>query len=202
MKLLFLILQVQLQVHVFHPSQIRMFWKDSQGHPYRTFERLKAEHPTLRFAMNGGMFTPELSPLGLYVENGKILHKTKIVKHGKSNFAIQPQGVFCIRSGRAEVRPIPCDTRGMTYATQSAPMLVINGRINENLPEGRKIARNGVGVRRDGKVVAIIGNLTFREIAQSFVNQGCLSAMFLDGGISSSTDWNRGSRFGVMIAAL
>jgi len=200
MKLLFLILQVQLQVHVFHPSQIRMFWKDSQGHPYRTFERLKAEHPTLRFAMNGGMFTPELSPLGLYIENGKILHKTKIVKHGKSNFAIQPQGVFCIRSGRAEVRPIPCDTRGMTYATQSAPMLVINGKINQNVPTGRKMVRNGVGVRADGKVVMIIDNLTFRELAQAFVNSRCVNAMFLDGGVSASTDWGRGSEFGVMVA--
>lgn len=201
LALVLLPLLAQPQVHVFRPSQIRMYWKDSSGRPYESFERLKSQHPSVKFAMNGGMFTPQLSPLGLYIENGKLLHRVKIVRSGRSNFAIQPQGVFCIRHGRAAVLPIPCDTKGMSYATQSAPMLVIGGKINPNVPKGRKMARNGVGVRPDGKVVTIIGNVTFREIAQAFVNQGCENAMFLDGGISSSTDWNQGSRFGVMIAA-
>jgi uncharacterized protein YigE (DUF2233 family) len=37
------------------------------------------------------MFTPEHEPVGLFIENGKVLRETKILKDPSVNFGIQPQ---------------------------------------------------------------------------------------------------------------
>jgi uncharacterized protein YigE (DUF2233 family) len=40
------------------------------------------------------MFTPEHEPVGLFIENGKVLRETKILKDPSVNFGIQPQGIL------------------------------------------------------------------------------------------------------------
>jgi uncharacterized protein YigE (DUF2233 family) len=56
-------------------ADLRMFWAGQDGSPHGTFSslqtRLAGEGLTLSFAMNGGMYADDLSPIGLYVENGK-----------------------------------------------------------------------------------------------------------------------------------
>jgi uncharacterized protein YigE (DUF2233 family) len=78
----------------FQFSQIRMFWKDVKGQPYYNFGNVLQQNPTLVFLMNGGMFTPEHEPVGLFIENGKVLRETKILKDPSVNFGIQPQGIL------------------------------------------------------------------------------------------------------------
>jgi uncharacterized protein YigE (DUF2233 family) len=76
------------------------------------------------------------------------------------------------------------------YATQSGPMLVIDGRIHPRISENgpsRKI-RNGVGVRDRHKALFAISDepVTFGEFARLFRDElGCENALFLDGTISS-----------------
>jgi uncharacterized protein YigE (DUF2233 family) len=76
------------------------------------------------------------------------------------------------------------------HATQSGPMLVIDGRIHPRISENgpsRKI-RNGVGVRDRHKAVFAISDepVTFGEFARLFKDElGCENALFLDGTISS-----------------
>ncbi|RYY93386.1 MAG: hypothetical protein EOO11_19800 [Chitinophagaceae bacterium] len=169
------------------PGAIRMYWKAPDGKPYATFERLLAKHPKLRFAMNGGMYSAELAPVGLYVEGGKRLRPMRHVNNPKVNFGIQPQGVFGIRSGKAFVEPARSYTaKGVTYATQSAPMLVLGGRRNGALPEGRRLVRNGVGLLPTGEVLLAISEegVTFWEFADWFVKQGCSTALYMDGNVS------------------
>ena len=178
---------------LFHPSRIQMRWKGADGKPYLYFDAVRNAHPDIRFAMNAGMFTKAYGPVGLYIENGKELRPVKISRNQKVNFGIQPQGVFFIRNGQAAVASIPCKTTGMTYATQSAPMLVINGKINRNLPQGNLIVRNGVGVRKDGKVFFAVKWMRFREFAKFFIDNQCVNALYLDGGVSEK--WEKGDLF-------
>ena len=194
---LLLLLQFALPLmavsQLFHPSRISMLWKGADGKPYLYFDAVRKAHPDIRFAMNAGMFTKAYGPVGLYIENGKELRPVKISRNRKVNFGIQPQGVFFIRNGQAAVASIPCKTTGMTYATQSAPMLVINGKINRNLPQGNLIVRNGVGVRKDGKVFFAVKWMRFREFAQFFIDNQCVNALYLDGGVSEK--WEKGDLF-------
>jgi uncharacterized protein YigE (DUF2233 family) len=170
-----------------------MRWKGADGKPYLYFDAVRKAHPDIRFAMNAGMFTKTYGPVGLYIENGKELRPVKISRNRKVNFGIQPQGVFFIRNGQASVASIPCKTTEMTYATQSAPMLVINGKINRNLPQGNLIVRNGVGIRKDGKVFFAVKWMRFREFAQFFIDNQCVNALYLDGGVSEK--WEKGDLF-------
>ena len=56
-------------------DDLRLFWKDAYGEPYRRFAAIAKsvadEGRTLVFAMNAGMYLPDFSPIGLYVEYGK-----------------------------------------------------------------------------------------------------------------------------------
>lgn len=165
--------------------------------------------PTLVFAMNGGMFQPDYSPTGLYVENGVQLKGITRSHDPNFNYGIQPQGVFRLKTGKAQVIPIDQYTPdSVQYATESAPMLVINGRENPNLPNGtRRATRNGVGILPDGRVFMAVSRdgVTFREFADLFKENGCVNAMYLDGGISGcytpGTNDPSG-RYGVMVGVV
>jgi len=58
-----------------HAYLVRLFWKDPQQKPYGGFDHLprRIRDGPLVFAMNAGMYEEDLSPVGLYVEEGKTL---------------------------------------------------------------------------------------------------------------------------------
>jgi uncharacterized protein YigE (DUF2233 family) len=189
------------------PSQIKMYWKTNEGKVIRTLEHLAEQEPTLLFAMNGGMFQKDYSPAGLYIEKGKQLHALKKYNNPNVNFGIQPQGVFWVRQGKAFITAVEkFTTKEVDYATQSAPMLLINGEVNPQLPTGRELKRNGVGILKNGKVLLAVsrGGVNFPEFAKWFQQQGCTTALFLDGSVSEA--WRPGfftfGDFGIMIGVL
>lgn len=189
------------------PGQIKMFWK-KDGKIIGNLEKLAEIRPDLAFAMNGGMFTADHAPVGLYVEEGRELRKLKRYNNPRVNFGLQPQGIFLIRNGRAEVIPVEAyKADGVSYATQSAPMLVLNGKINPALPNSNSTyIRNGVGLLPDGRVLLALSHapVTFRQFAQYFLDQGCTAALYLDGAVSEAFTPGRRSfgSFGVLIAVL
>jgi uncharacterized protein YigE (DUF2233 family) len=76
-------------------------------------------------------------------------------------------------------------------ATQSGPMLVINGPVHPRFDRRSTSlkARNGVGVRADGKVIFAIsrGEVSFDAFARLFRDGlHCPNALFLDGGSAAS----------------
>jgi uncharacterized protein YigE (DUF2233 family) len=175
---------------------IRMAWRDSSDTPYgglSTYQSaVTATGATLVFAMNGGMYRPDLRPVGLYVENGEELSRLS-TSCGKQNFNLCPNGVFLIRDGKAavmETRRYRREKPALDFATQSGPMLVIEGKLHPKFhsdSDSRKI-RNGVGVRADGMVVFAISNdyVTFYQFASLFRDTlETPNALFLDGTISS-----------------
>ena len=177
-------------------DDLRLWLRDENGRTYGGFSRLNEalarEGRALAFAMNAGMFHSDRSPVGLYVENGREI--TPLADGGSyGNFGLKPNGVFCAGAGRFRVietnrfrkDPPPC-----TYATQSGPMLLIEGRIHPRFlvnATSRHI-RNGVGVSEDGKLaIFAISNqpVTFHEFA-SFYREGLglTDALYFDGKIS------------------
>ena len=112
------------------------------------------------FATNAGMFNSALKPVGLYVERGQELVHVS-TRSGYGNFHMKPNGVFYIsgdRAGVAETRAFLKQRPQVDLATQSGPMLVINGRLHPRFDRSSTSlkARNGVGVRADGKVIFAI----------------------------------------------
>jgi uncharacterized protein YigE (DUF2233 family) len=176
-----------------------MFWRDGEGTPYRTFpalaEALEAQGLALGFAMNGGMYDENFAPIGLYVEEGRELAtaNTRTVTGAPEdipNFYKKPNGVFFIGDAGAgvlttdeflETRP-PAD-----FATQSGPMLVVDGDIHPAFIEGSTFReqRNGVGICGATTVRFAISEerVNFHDFARFFRDRlGCEDALFLDGG--------------------
>jgi uncharacterized protein YigE (DUF2233 family) len=185
---------------------IRFFWKASDGDPYGGFRRLLPEAgPNLLAAMNAGMYDPALAPVGLYVENGREL-KPPNTASGEGNFHLKPNGIFFVEEGRAAVLETGAYLRRKPkaeFATQSGPMLVINGRIHPKITEDgpSKKLRNGVGVCEGRSVVFAIsdGPVSFGAFARLFRDAlGCRDALFLDGSISSLYSPELGRRDGLM----
>jgi uncharacterized protein YigE (DUF2233 family) len=175
---------------------IRLFLRSGDGELYGSFDRLAADLAKggreLLFAMNGGMYDPDYSPVGLYIEDGKQLH-TANTREGQGNFHLKPNGIFWIGNGTAgmtETSRFVARPPKALYATQSGPMLVVAGRIHPKIHAdgtSRKI-RNGVGVTSGHIVRFAISNepVTFYEFASLFRDRlGCTDALFLDGSISS-----------------
>lgn len=195
------------------PKDIKMYWKH-KGKLVNSFANLSSFEPNLVFAMNGGMFDPDFSPVGLYIENGIKLKPITRSHNSKYNYGIQPQGIFLIRDSVptshsvAAVATIENFTPDhVIFATESAPMLIIGGKINPNLPKGTSsTVRNGVGILPDGRVFMAVSKdgVTFQEFASYFLRKGCINALYLDGGISGAYTGPNGSdgTFGVIIGVL
>jgi hypothetical protein len=106
------------------------------------------------------MFDPALKPVGLYVEQGRELVHVNTTS-GYGNFHMKPNGIFYISGDRAavvETRAFLKHRPKADLASQSGPMLVINGRLHPRFDRSSRSlkARTGVGVRADGEVVFAI----------------------------------------------
>ncbi len=146
---------------------------------------------TLAFAMNAGMYHEDRAPVGLYVEDGT--ERAPIVTaEGPGNFGLLPNGVFCIgrRFAVVESRAFAAAPPKCLFATQSGPMLVLNGELHPRLiPDSdSRYIRNGVGVSRDGRrAVFAISNdaVNFHRFARLFRDAlGLTDALYFDGKIS------------------
>jgi uncharacterized protein YigE (DUF2233 family) len=175
-------------------DDLRLFHANADG-IFGTFsavnQALGATGKALGFAMNAGMYSPERAPLGLYIEDGQEVTPL-VTREGPGNFGLLPNGVFCIGDRFAVIEtlafasaPPPC-----RYATQSGPMLVIQGALHPAFlatSDSRNI-RNGVGVSADGShALFAISNepVNFHTFARFFRDGlGLQDALYLDGSIS------------------
>ena len=176
-------------------SDMRLFWRDEQGDSFGGFDRLatavEGRGGRLLFAMNAGMFQPDLSPVGLYVENGQEMRPLNR-RGGQGNFNLKPNGVFWLKQGAAGVTEsgkFAAQNMRPEFATQSGPMLVIGGKVHPKIHAdgtSEKI-RNGVGQCEDGAIRFVISDdpVTFYSFASLFLELKCPDALFLDGSISA-----------------
>jgi uncharacterized protein YigE (DUF2233 family) len=196
-------------------TNIKFYWKNDSSVLYRSIGRLKASlearNKKLVFAMNGGMYKTDNSPLGLFISEQKVLAPLNTASAG-GNFYMKPNGVFYVTTGK---KAVVCETgdfkttSAVDYATQSGPMLVINGKLHPDFREGSKNLniRNGVGILPDGKILFAISKVpvNFFDFAMYFKKKGCKNALYLDGFVSRAylpeKDWQQtDGDFGVIIA--
>jgi len=186
-------------------EELRLFLNDENGALYGQFGAIQRDLQNggkqLGFAMNAGMYHDDRDPVGYYVEDGKEVMRV-IPNPGPGNFGLLPNGILCIRQGRADVfetlRFLE-QAPACTYATQSGPMLVIDGALHPRfLPDSAsRNIRNGVGTSADGKtaIFAISESpVTFYEFGRLYRDYLKLpNALFLDGNISRlyAPDLNR-----------
>jgi uncharacterized protein YigE (DUF2233 family) len=177
-------------------EHLELYNLNANGEPYGSFGALSSElaahNKKLTFAMNAGMFDQNLKAIGLYVENGRQLKKLNR-RNGSGNFHLKPNGVFYVKGTSVGVKETDAYAKAAPkpdFASQSGPMLVIDGEIHPKLSASgtsRKI-RNGVGMVDDHTLVFVISNsaVTFYEFASLFRDElACNNALFLDGSISS-----------------
>jgi uncharacterized protein YigE (DUF2233 family) len=175
-------------------EDLRLFHSGPDG-AYGSFknvdEALGAEGKALGFAMNAGMYHRDLAPVGLYVEDG-VEVAPLITSDGPGNFGLLPNGVFCIGDSFRviESRTFKKTRPDCRYATQSGPMLVIDGKLHPKLlaDSDSLYVRNGVGVSADGsRAVFAISNdaVNFHSFARFFRDElGLKDALYFDGNIS------------------
>jgi len=175
-------------------SPIEFYWKDDNGSIFKSIGNVKTyveKHgKTLRFAMNGGMYQEDQKPLGLFIQDGKTITPLN-TRYAQGNFYLQPNGVFGIRKDHTAflVTTENFITDGqIKFATQSGPMLLVDGKINEQFAEDSDNLniRNGVCVLDDVRVVFAISKraVSFYDFAVYFQKMGCRNALYLDGFVS------------------
>jgi uncharacterized protein YigE (DUF2233 family) len=195
--------------------QITLHWKNAEGQPYSSIGNiLKAQKgKKVLMVTNAGMYTPKQAPVGLYIENG-----TKMVSLNtndcKGNFCLKPNGVFYIDKVGPHITATKnylkeTVDKSVNYATQSGPMLVINGKLHPafNATSNSLYIRSGVGIDSTGKAVFAISNqpVNFHTFATLFKDIfGCNNALYLDGAISlmylPDIRDDRGGNFGPIIS--
>lgn len=189
---------------------LRLWLDDAAGQVYGDFSRVKSALPrgeALLLAMNAGMFHADYQPVGLFVADGRRVGAVQTAA-SKGNFGMLPNGVFCTGGRRPfaviESRAFAADPPDCRLATQSGPMLVINGKLHPRflVDASSRYIRNGVGVSADGRTAwfAISDRpVTFHEFGRLFRDGlGARDALYFDGSVSrlyapevGRADWGR-----------
>jgi uncharacterized protein YigE (DUF2233 family) len=195
-------------------QDVKLYWKNDNQENLKSIQNLKSwleqKHRTLVFAMNGGMYKQDGSPQGLFIEN-KITVTLLDSASGNGNFYLKPNGVFYLTTDNF---PIICKTESffndgkIKYATQSGPMLLIDGDIHPAFRQNSTNLniRNGVGILPDNKIIFAMSKeeINFYDFATYFKNLGCKNALYLDGLVSRAylpeQNWiQTDGNFGVII---
>lgn len=175
------ILHLSVNGQSYDPSRIKIVWKDSKDIPFMLFKNVQKEYPNAIFMTSAGKSTKSHHPIGLYVEKGKRLSGMYPISNPKTSTELTPLGTFVIKKGKAYISTSlnQQDYKDVDYALQANPMLVSEGKINKQLPKGKAIIRNGVGIKRDGNVYFACLKMGYREFAEHFIQQDCISALHL-----------------------
>lgn len=183
-------------------EKTNLYWKDEQGRPYQNFSRLKntlqKQQQTVKVMMNAGIYGSNHQPAGLHIENFKQQHAIN-QRPGKGNFHLQPNGVFyltrhnepAVISTADFLKKYPqAPEKHLRLATQSGPMLLINGKINPifNPQSNSLYSRNGVCVTKDKHLLFLatqgFSKSNFYDFSVAAKQFGCNNALYLDGHLS------------------
>ncbi len=196
-------------------NDLRFYYKDEFGKNFGSLGNLKnwldGNNKELTFAVNGGMYKKDYSPQGLYIENGNLLSPLDTQLNGFGNFYLQPNGILGIgeysKAIITETNQLK-NIAALRYATQSGPMLVINGKMHPGFRKGSSNLniRNGVGILPNGNLLFVMSKqkINFYDLADFFLKNDCKNALYLDGFVSR-TYWPKGNwkqldgNFGVII---
>jgi uncharacterized protein YigE (DUF2233 family) len=184
----------QFTVCTVDPKQhrIELVRLDPSGKPWGSLKRFVVAQSPL-FAMNAGMYHEDLSPVGLYIERGAQIRALNL-EVGLGNFFMKPNGVFGVNNDGKPFVQTSEDYANLgvvpVFATQSGPMLVIDGQIHPRFePDGTsRNIRNGVGINQNGQVFFVISRepVSFGKFARLYRDGlNCQNALYFDGVVSA-----------------
>jgi uncharacterized protein YigE (DUF2233 family) len=198
-------------------QEVKFYLKDEKQNNFKSINNLKTwlegKNEKLLFATNGGMYKTGNEPVGLFIENHKTITPLD-TGNGNGNFYLKPNGVFYLTT---DDTPVVCATKDFVdngkikYATQSGPMLLIDGKIHPAFLRGSQNVniRNGVGVLPGNQVVFVMSKkeINFYDLANYFKSMGCKNALYLDGFVSRTylpeKGWTQtNGDFGVIIGVI
>jgi uncharacterized protein YigE (DUF2233 family) len=178
-------------------GKLQLFAARKNEAALRTFTDVarKIDVNGVAFAMNAGMFDEDGRPIGYTIAGGPALRPLNL-RDGPGNFHLKPNGVFMVLcGGRPAIFPsdkIPEFRCAPELATQSGPMLVIDGKLHPKFDADgtSRLIRNGVGVR-DGQALFVISEqpVSFGKLARFFRDAlKTPNALYFDGSVSSLWD--------------
>ncbi len=189
-------------------DNLALYWRTPEGKPFQNFSNLRdflmSKQESLIFATNAGIYTQDNKPLGLHIENNDVLtglNKTNPI-NAKGNFSLKPNGVFYVIKQQANILETSQfdllfnteqKLRTINFATQSGPMLLMQGNVHPRFIKGSDSLkfRSGVCVKDQEKfphtvifAVSLIP-VSFYDFALFFKDkQHCQNALYLDGSLS------------------
>lgn len=176
---------------------LQMHWKTKEGEVIGKLENIENELPnnTVLLATNGGIYSSQYAPEGLYIEAYKEILPLNIQK-GNGNFYMQPNAVFSWSENQTSAIVSSQNWESykaqhqVKYAVQSGPLLLQKKRINPKFRKEStsKYIRNGVGIDSLGNTYFVCSKsaVNFYTFSSLFKEQlHCHSALYLDGAISN-----------------
>jgi uncharacterized protein YigE (DUF2233 family) len=187
----YIVLRVDLRA-----ALVKVLWKNRAGVPYGSLDKAYRQVGGDLLALtNAGIYSGDHTPEGLHVEGGETLSPLNL-NGGEGNFYSKPNGVFYVADGGAGIVESEkfnslSGRAGVREATQSGPLLVIDGEVNRDLkPDSQSLyVRNGIGVKSPGEVYVVIseGEVSLYDFASVFKEQlHCREALYLDGCVSQT----------------
>ena len=173
-------------------SNIKMYWKSDDGNAYKDIKNFisKSSEKKLLFVTNGGIYTENYTPEGLYIENYKLISELNL-RNESGNFYMKPNGVFYIEDGKPKISDSEefQHNKNISYAVQSGPLLIKDGEINKEFSDTSKSfkIRSAVGLDNHNKVFFYMSRkeMSFYEFSKyAKDNLKCRELLFLDGTIS------------------
>lgn len=205
-------------------NEIKMHWLSKDGRRFirisNLLKYLEKQNKNPLMITNAGMYTPELEPQGLYIEQNELRPLDLKLPKTDANFYLKPNGVYYIDTfgvshiNTTEEFQKAYDAKKTTinYATQSGPMLLIKGKIHSSFKARslNKKIRSGVGIIDEKRTVFAISleGENFYDFALLFKDIfGCNDALYLDGAISQMylkdlAPKELGGQFGPLISVI
>jgi uncharacterized protein YigE (DUF2233 family) len=150
-------------------------------------------------AINGGYWDTERRPEGLTRVRGRGLAPFSDNLGG--GVLVIDDGVGRLYDAEADDLEIPAD---VDFAQQCMPRIVVDGELNIRRNDGRRADRTALCLRDEGRTLDVYvarggqidghGGPTLWTFGEVLVEEGCESALNLDGGSSTGAVWRGSAR--------
>lgn len=140
------------------------------------------------FATNGDYYNMQtLQPLGYLIMEGNLVQV--------NNSGAQEPYFAVLKNGKFAIRDFGTDTSDVLEAISGPFFLVRNGQNVADSNNTDLMPRNSIGLKADGSVVTMVvdgrqapysAGMTLYELAELYKNEGCVDAIYLDGGGSAT----------------
>lgn len=170
-------------------SEFRFRVLSNTDHRYSNVREAVSKSEALG-GVNGGYFQSDLTPVGLLISEGKLVHPLERAK--------LLSGVFFVRKQRPGlVRLQHFSDKGVSDAIQCGPFLIESGGVVSGLNNRRSAPRTFVFVTQDANWgIGICRSVTLAELADILT----LSDLFPSGPISTALNLDGGSSTGLYVA--